>query len=145
MQLFFLLSFTALLFLYVYVFTYSSPKEFCETTPYIFPNGVWTSSGYVSIQCNPDQCTKLCSDNTSPCNGTVLSANNVSTQRSGNIKINPISNNIVILINCSTSRLSCSYSSTSATTEVTVEPNSTFVVESTAPSSTGTYNCRLKI
>lgn len=118
-------------------------SDFCITSPYIFEPGVYTSQGYVSVQCASNECTKTCDSPISACNGTILSPTNISKQLSGPINvIEGNQNNIIVLINCSNNLLDCTYISTSAAPpHFNVQPKSIFVVESTAPSSTGTYSC----
>jgi len=130
----------SLLFIW-YIWIISRNKtEFCVPEPYIFSEGPWSNQGYLSVECTLLSCTKICESN-SACLGTVLNATNISNM-SGTINMIPGNqNNIIVLINCSTVQLSCEYESTSAAANFVVNPNSVFVVESTAPTSTASYTC----
>jgi hypothetical protein len=122
-------------------------REFCNPNPFIF-EGFFRNAGYISVDCDAKQCSKICDPFMIPnsCNGTILNATNVLLNKSGNINTltkgdSLEKNNIIVFVNCSQTILNCQYLSTTLASNPILQPNSINVIESTSPYSTITYSC----
>lgn len=115
---------------------------FCNPEPIVFTSGVFYQSGFLSFQCNANECTKTCATGDNVCNSNVLNATNISSILSGSIEtIKEEQNNIILLVNCSKKTLVCDYVSSSLSTNAIIQPESIYLAELTAPTSTITYDC----